>query len=153
MSLWILFMSQHLNPPSALSDHCESVAWFISNGPHSAAYCYKLGLNGVKAECLSPEGCHHLPTHSCNSRLHLAVATNHQVYGGFLPSSLARFHCVDIACSAHAVHQFGLVPAARPRRSSQTPAATAQPLANAGEPQAVARQSSSVMCRSPSFKC
>ena len=52
MSLWILFMSQHLNPPSALSDHCESVAWYIGNGPHSAAYCYKLlGPNGVKAEC------------------------------------------------------------------------------------------------------
>ena len=27
MSLWILFMSQHLNPPSALSDHSESAAW------------------------------------------------------------------------------------------------------------------------------
>ena len=52
MSLWILFLSQHLNPPSALSNHCESVAWFMSNGPHSAAYCYKLGPNGVKAECL-----------------------------------------------------------------------------------------------------
>ena len=55
MSLWILFMSQHLNPPSALSDHCKSVAWFISNGPHSAAYCYKLGPNEVKAECLCPQ--------------------------------------------------------------------------------------------------
>ena len=55
MSLWILFMSQHLNPPSALSDHCESVAWFISNNPQSAAYCYKLGPNGVKAECLCPQ--------------------------------------------------------------------------------------------------
>ena len=55
MSLWILFMSQHLNPPSTLSDHCKSVAWFLSNGPHSAAYCYKLGPNGVKAECLCPQ--------------------------------------------------------------------------------------------------
>ena len=55
MSLWILFMSQHLNPPSALSDDCESVAWFISNGPHSATYCYKLGHNGVKAESLCPQ--------------------------------------------------------------------------------------------------
>ena len=54
MSLWILFMSEHLNPPSALSDHRESVAWLISNGPHSATYCYKLGLNWVKAECLCP---------------------------------------------------------------------------------------------------
>ena len=52
MYLWILFMSQHLNPPSALSDHHESVAWLISNAPHSAAYCYKLGPNQVKAECL-----------------------------------------------------------------------------------------------------
>ena len=41
-------ISQHLNPPSAVSDHCESVAWFINNGPHSAACCYKLGPNGVK---------------------------------------------------------------------------------------------------------
>ena len=44
-----------LNPPSALSDHCELVAWFISNGPHSAAYCYTLGPNRVKAECLCPQ--------------------------------------------------------------------------------------------------
>ena len=29
--LWILFMSQHLNPPSAPLDHRESVAWLISN--------------------------------------------------------------------------------------------------------------------------
>ena len=54
MSLWILFMSEHLNRPCALSDHCESVAWFINNGPHSAAYCYKLGPNGVNVECLCP---------------------------------------------------------------------------------------------------
>ena len=54
MSLWILFVSQHLNPSSALSDHCQSVAWFISIGPHSVAYCYKLVPNGVKAECLCP---------------------------------------------------------------------------------------------------
>ena len=74
MSLWILFMSQHLNPPSALSAHCESVTWFISNGPHSAAYCYKLGPNGVKAECLCPQK-------AANTRLRLATATNHQVYG------------------------------------------------------------------------
>ena len=52
MSLWILFMSQHLNPPSTLSDHRESGAWLISNGLHSAAYCYKLGPNHVKVECL-----------------------------------------------------------------------------------------------------
>ena len=62
---------------------------------------------------MSPEGCHHLPTHSRNSRLRLAMATNHQVYEdpcdacinarGFLPSSLARFHCVGTARSAHAV--------------------------------------------------
>ena len=50
----ILFMSKPLNPPSALSDHCESVAWFINNRPHSAAYCCKLGPNGVKAKCLCP---------------------------------------------------------------------------------------------------
>ena len=55
MSLWILFMSQHLNSPSALSDHCDSVAWFINNGPHSATYCYKLHSDGVKAECLRPQ--------------------------------------------------------------------------------------------------
>ena len=52
--LWILFMSQHLNPSSALLDRRESAAWLISNGPHSAAYCDKLGPNGVKAECLCP---------------------------------------------------------------------------------------------------
>ena len=52
--LWILFMSQHLNPSSALLDHRESVAWLISNGPHGAAYYYKLGPNRVKAECLCP---------------------------------------------------------------------------------------------------
>ena len=52
--LWILFMSQHLNPSSALSDHRKSVAWLISNGPHILAYCYKLGPNLVKAECLCP---------------------------------------------------------------------------------------------------
>ena len=52
--LWILFLSQHLNPSSALSDHCESVVWLISNGPHILAYCYKLGPNQVKAECLCP---------------------------------------------------------------------------------------------------
>ena len=63
----------HLNPPSALSDHCESVACIISNGPHSAAYCNKLGPNGVKAD-------HHFPTHSLNNRLRLATATNHQGY-------------------------------------------------------------------------
>ena len=79
MSLWILFMSQHLNPPSALSDHCESVAWFISNGLHSAAYCYKLGPNGVKAECLCPQKAATIfPT--CNGRLLLATATNHHIY-------------------------------------------------------------------------
>ena len=53
--LWILFMSQHSNPSSALSDHRESVAWLISNGPHSIAYCYNLGANRVKAECLCPQ--------------------------------------------------------------------------------------------------
>ena len=62
---------------------------------------------------MSPEGCHHLPIHSRNSRLRLATATNHQVYedpcdacinaSGFPPSSLARFQCVGTACSAHAV--------------------------------------------------
>ena len=51
----ILFMSHHLKPPSALLDHRESVAWLISNGPHSAAYCYKLGPIRVKAECLCPQ--------------------------------------------------------------------------------------------------
>ena len=35
-----------------LSDHRESVAWHISDGPHSAAYFCKLGPNQVKAECL-----------------------------------------------------------------------------------------------------
>ena len=53
--LWILFMSRHLNPPSALSDHGKSVAWLISYGPHSVAYCYKLGPDRVKAECLCPQ--------------------------------------------------------------------------------------------------
>ena len=53
--LWILYMSQHLNPPFAFSDHCESVAWLISNDPHSALYCYQLGPNGVKVECLCPQ--------------------------------------------------------------------------------------------------
>ena len=52
--LWSPFMSQHLNPSSALSDHCESVAWLINDGPHGAAYCYKFGPNRVKAECLCP---------------------------------------------------------------------------------------------------
>ena len=83
MSLWILFMSQHLNPPSALSDHCESVAGLISNGPHSVAYCYKLGPNRVKAECLCLQKAatiFQLPTQSHNSRLRLATATNHQGY-------------------------------------------------------------------------
>ena len=47
-------MSQHLNPSSALSNHRESIAWLIENGPHSATYCYKLGANRVKAECLCP---------------------------------------------------------------------------------------------------
>ena len=28
---------------------CESVAWLINNGPHSAACGYKLGPNRVKA--------------------------------------------------------------------------------------------------------
>ena len=55
LSLWIPFMSQHLNPPSALSEHCESVACFSSNGPHSATYCYKLGPTRVKAKCLYPQ--------------------------------------------------------------------------------------------------
>ena len=53
--LWILFMSQHLNPPFALSDHRESVAWLISNGPHSVAYCHKLGPNWVKIESICPQ--------------------------------------------------------------------------------------------------
>ena len=48
-------MSQHLNPPSALSDHCELVAWLISNSPDSATYCNKLGPNRVKAKCLCPQ--------------------------------------------------------------------------------------------------
>ena len=52
--LWILFMSQYLNPPSALSDHRKSVAWLISDGPHSAAYWYKLGPDRVNAEYLCP---------------------------------------------------------------------------------------------------
>ena len=48
--LRILFMSQHLNLPSALLDLREPVAWLIGNGPH----CYKLGPNQVRAECLCP---------------------------------------------------------------------------------------------------
>ena len=52
--LWILFMSQHLNPSSTLSNHRESVAWLISNGPHILASWHKLGPNRVKAECLCP---------------------------------------------------------------------------------------------------
>ena len=41
MSLWILFMSQHLSPPSALLDHHESqVAWCA----HSAHAVHQLGL-------------------------------------------------------------------------------------------------------------
>ena len=74
-------MSQHLNPASALSDHCGSVAWLIGNGPHSVAYCYKLGPNRVKAECLCPQKATTIfSTHSHNSRLRLATATNHQGY-------------------------------------------------------------------------
>ena len=46
-------MSQHLNPASALSDHRESIAWPINNGP-LVAYCNKLGPNWVKAGCLCP---------------------------------------------------------------------------------------------------
>ena len=61
---------------------------------------------------MSPEGSHHLPTHLRNSRLCLATA-NHQGYedpcdacinaGWCLPSSLAGFHCVGTARSAHTV--------------------------------------------------
>ena len=65
MSLW-LFVSQHLNPPSALSDHRKSVAWQFSNSPHSAAYCYKLGPNRVKADflCLQKAGTIFQHTHA-----------------------------------------------------------------------------------------
>ena len=50
-------MSQHLNSPSALSDHCESVTLIVGNSPHKAhkAYCYELGPNRVKAECPCPQ--------------------------------------------------------------------------------------------------
>ena len=92
--LWILLMSQHLNPASALSEHRESVAWLISNGPHSAAYCHKLGPNRVKAECLCPT---RLPP-SSNTLTQPHIALGHaKMQGGFFPSSLARFHCARSA--------------------------------------------------------
>ena len=54
--------------------------------------------------CMSPKGCHHLPTHSRNSKLHLDTATNHQGYeepcdacmnAGWLPPFLST-QCIDI---------------------------------------------------------
>ena len=108
--LWILFMSQHLTPPSALSDLLESVAWLISNGPH----CYKLGPDRVKAECLCPLKAatmfqHTHATADCSwpwpptTKDMKTLVTAAKMQGGFLPSSLGRFHCVGIARSAHAV--------------------------------------------------
>ena len=70
---------------------------------------------------MSQEGRHHLSTHSCNSRLRSATATNHQGYktpcgaritaGSFPPFLPARFHCVGTTQCAHSVHivqQLGL---------------------------------------------
>ena len=75
--LWILFISQHLNPES-------SIRTFRSSRISSMAYQQRPTLLQVGPQSdqgrmpMSPEGCHHLPTHSCNSRLLLATATNHQ---------------------------------------------------------------------------
>ena len=68
-------MSLHLNPASALSDHRGSAAWLISNGPHSAACCYKLGPNQVKVESLCSQKAATIFQHSRNSRWCLATAT------------------------------------------------------------------------------
>ena len=106
--LWILLMSHHLNPLAALSDHRKLVAWLISNVPHRAAYCYKLGPNRVKTE-----GRHHLPTHSRNCRSRMATATNHQGYDDpgdarinagcfhpFLPGYVSLCgHCMRTQCA------------------------------------------------------
>ena len=78
-------MSLHLNLASALSDPRESIAWLISNGQHSAAYCYKLGPNGVTAECLCPQKAatifqHAHTTIHRHNRLSLTTATNRQGY-------------------------------------------------------------------------
>ena len=103
MSLWILFMSQHLNPPSALVDHRGLVAWFISNGPHSVACCCKLGPNGVKAECLCPQKATTIfqHTHATTNCAWPRPPTTKHVQAGFLPSFLARF----IVWALHAVQQ------------------------------------------------
>ena len=68
---------------------------------------------------MSSEGRHHLPTHSRNSRLCLATATNHQGYKdpcdacintrgvSSLPPWLGFIGCTQCARSAHAVQQLG----------------------------------------------
>ena len=80
--LWFLFVNHHLNPSSALSDHRESVAvtahiflyiatsWVLSGQATSWAHSTQGKMP------MPPEGCHHLPTRSCHSRLRLATATN-----------------------------------------------------------------------------
>ena len=107
-------MSSHLNPASALSDHRKSIAWLISNGPDSVAYCYKLGPNWVTAECLFPQKTTTIfqhthaatdcawprPPSTKDMKTLVMLATMHD---GFLPSSVARFHSVDIARSAPAM--------------------------------------------------
>ena len=95
---------------STLWNHRESIAWLISNGPRSATYCYKLGPNPVKAECLCPQKAATIFQH-VRAIAHCAwprpPTTKDMktlvMHGGFLPSSLPRFHCVGSARSAHAV--------------------------------------------------
>ena len=128
MSLWIIFMSEHLDPPSALSDHCESVAWLIINGPHIAAYRCKLGPNLFKRECLRLETNANIfqqshATANCAgppiTKDMKTLVTRAYMRGGCITSCFASFHCVGIACNAHAVptqcartvhtvHQLGL---------------------------------------------
>ena len=99
----------------ALSDHRESEAWLISNGPHSVAECYKLGPNRIKAECLCPPKAATIFQHTHATRDYAwprppttkdmkTLVTPAQIQGGFLPTSLARFHTVGTARNAHAVH-------------------------------------------------
>ena len=62
--LWILCMSQHLNPATALSDHPASPALLTSNGPHGAAHCSGLGpssLSGCPGRMPHPAEARRLP--------------------------------------------------------------------------------------------
>ena len=69
-------MSYHLNPASALTDHRGSIAW-LNTRPHSAAYCYELGPDRVKAECLYPQKAVTIFQHTHATANRLAMATNH----------------------------------------------------------------------------